>query len=111
MSVRICLIVDDEPVIRSYLRGILDQEKMQCLEAANAEQALTITHRIGGRIDLIVSDVRIPGGGLSGIDLAHQVHSAYPSIPIILITGYPEDEGTKSAAQVFPFIRKPFLPE
>ena len=53
MSDRICLIVDDEPSIRTYLRAILQRERIQSLEADNAAQALSIIHKLGGRLDLI----------------------------------------------------------
>ena len=46
MSDRICLIVDDEQAIRTYLRAILQRERIQSLEADTAAQALSIIHKL-----------------------------------------------------------------
>jgi DNA-binding NtrC family response regulator len=109
-SNRICLIVDDEPSIRKYLRAILDQERIQCLEADSASQALGIIQRLNGRLDLIVCDIKMPGD-MNGVDLAYSVRNMFPGIPVILISGYADVEAVKKAAAIFQFIQKPFEPE
>src|ERR1041384_5608597 len=110
MEDHICLLVDDEPAIRSYLRAILEREKFQCLEAGNVAQALGITHRLDGRLDLIISDIKMPGD-VDGVDLAYSVRNSYPDIPVILISGYSDDESVKRSMPAFRFIHKPFVPE
>jgi DNA-binding NtrC family response regulator len=110
MSDRICLIVDDEPSIRTYLRAILQRERIQSLEADNAAQALSIIHKLGGRLDLIVSDIKMPGE-MDGIDLAYSVRNSFPALPVLLISGYGDVESVKQAAANFEFIQKPFVPE
>src|SRR5579864_5265063 len=110
MEDRICLLVDDEPAIRSYLRAILEAERFQCLEASNVAQALGITQRLGGRLDLIITDIKMPGD-VDGLDLAYSVRNSFPDIPVILVSGYADDESVFRAASIFKFIRKPFVPE
>ena len=110
MEDHICLLVDDEPAIRSYLRAILERERFQCLEAGNVAQALAITQRLDGRIDLIITDIKMPGDA-DGLDLAFSVRNSYPAIPVILISGFTDDETVFRAAAQFKFIRKPFVPE
>jgi CheY-like chemotaxis protein len=110
MPDRICLIVDDEPSIRAYLRAILQRERIQSLEADNAAQALSIIHKLGGRLDLIVSDIKMPGE-MDGIDLAYSVRNSFPALPVLLISGYGDVESVKQAAANFEFIQKPFVPE
>jgi len=110
MPDRICLIVDDEPSIRTYLRAILQAEQIQTLEADGAAQALRVIHKLGGRIDLMVCDIKMPGD-MDGIDLAFSVRQSFPAVPVILISGYADLDGTKQAAAVFQFIRKPFVSE
>jgi two-component system NtrC family sensor kinase len=107
---RICLIVDDEPSIRTYLRAILQREQIQSLEADSAAQALQIVQKLNGRLDLIVSDIKMPGE-MDGIDLAHSVRQSFPAVPVILISGYADAEAVKQAAAMFEFIQKPFVPE
>ena len=108
MPDRICLIVDDEPAIRTFLRGILEQRQFHILEADSAARALKIIQTQGGRLDLIVSDIRMPGD-MSGLDLAHSVRNAFPAIPVILISGYCDTYPDNKAG--FEFIPKPFAPE
>jgi DNA-binding NtrC family response regulator len=110
MSDRICLIVDDEQAIRTYLRAILQREQIQSLEADTAAQALRIVQRLNGRLDLIVCDIKMPGE-MDGIDLAYSVRNSFPAVPVLLISGYGDVESVKHAAANFEFIQKPFVPE
>lgn len=103
----ICLIVDDEPAIRSFLRAVLERRQLQCVEAEDATHALRIIQKLGGRLDLVLSDIKMPGD-MSGVDLAHSVRNTFPAISIILISGYCEN--AKDAGG-FEFIPKPFVPE
>ena len=104
MSERICIIVDDEPAIRTLLRTILAYRNVQSVEAENAAHALGIVQKLGGSVDLIVSDINT-SGEMNGLDLAQSVRNAYPSIPVILISGYEDN------AAGFDLIPKPFAPE
>jgi DNA-binding NtrC family response regulator len=110
MPERICLIVDDEPAIRTYLRAILQREQIRSLEADCATQALGIIQKLDGRLDLIVCDIKMPGE-MDGIDLAYSVRNSFPAVPVILISGYGDVEAVKQAATKFKFIQKPFVPE
>jgi DNA-binding NtrC family response regulator len=110
MSDRICLIVDDEPAIRTYLRAILQREQIQSLEADTAAQALSIIHKLRSRLDLIVCDIKMPGE-IDGIDLAYSVRQSFPAVPVLLISGYGDVESVKHPAANFEFIQKPFVPE
>ena len=110
MDNRICLIVDDEPAIRTYLRLILEREHIQVLEAGTAPQALRIINQLGSELALVVTDINMPGD-LNGLDLAYSLRNAWPALPVILITGYGDDESVTRAALVFRFIRKPFVPQ
>jgi two-component system cell cycle sensor histidine kinase/response regulator CckA len=107
MPERICLIVDDEPAIRQFLRIILERRRIQVVEAENATDALRVLQKLGCRVDLIVSDIVMPGD-FSGTDLAHSVRHTFPAIPVILFSGYCQE--AKDAAG-FDFIPKPFVPE
>jgi DNA-binding NtrC family response regulator len=110
MSDLICLLVDDEPSIRTFLRAILERERFNCLEAEDATRALRIAQKLGGRIDLIISDIKMPGE-MDGLDLAHSIRNTYPDLPVILISGYTEEDVLQRSSGVFQFIQKPFVPE
>ena len=109
-SDRVCLIVDDEPSIRTYLRAILQGERIQSLEADDAGQALRIIHKLGGRLDLIVCDIKMPGE-MDGIDLAYSIRNSFPAVPVLLISGYGNVESLRRTAANFEVIQKPFVPE
>ncbi len=106
---KICLIVDDEPIIRTYLNAILQDEDYQTLEAEDAPQAFRIVQKLNGGLNLIVTDIRMPGD-MDGMDLAYAVRNAFPAIPVILISGFADTESAKHRFGGFPFIRKPFTP-
>ena len=101
----VCLAVDDEPAIRAYVRSILESEHFRTLEAESGEDALRVVHRLAGAVDLIVSDVVMPGE-VNGLDLAHSVKLAFPQIPIILMSGYSGSRADDRSA--FEFLPKPF---
>jgi DNA-binding NtrC family response regulator len=51
-------------------------------------------------------------GDMDGADLAYSVRHSFPNLPVILISGYSEEESAKSAwNRTFPFIQKPFVPD
>src|SRR5204863_1699574 len=91
---RTCLIVDDEPCIRQYFQVILGRARFQVLEAGSAPEAFKIVQALNGALDIIVTDVVMPGD-MDGVDLANAVRSAFPQIPIILISGYLPSQTTR----------------
>ncbi len=107
MSPKTCVVVDDEPAIRSYLKEILQDHEFHALEAENAPQAFKLIQKLNGGVDLVVTDVQMPGD-MDGEDLAFAIRQAFPIIPVILISGYgpPRRRSTE-----FAFIEKPFKPE
>lgn len=107
MSYKICLVVDDEPSIRTYLKALLQDEDFQTLEAETAPQAFRVVEKLNGGIDLIVTDINMPGD-MDGLDLAYAIRIAFPAVPILLISGYPAPESANRPIGEFEFIEKPF---
>jgi len=96
----LALVVDDDPVIRSFVQSILHADNFATLEAEDRVHALDVVRMLDGAVDLIVTDIQMPGG--DGIGLANSVHAAFPGVAIILMSGYPQPDCD------FPFIEKPF---
>jgi DNA-binding NtrC family response regulator len=96
----IALIVDDEPTVRNYVRSILQREGFVTLEAEGGRSALEIVNMLGGRIDLIVTDIQMPEG--DGLSLAHAVSARFPALPIIVASGHLGPDAP------FEFLEKPF---
>ncbi len=92
------LIVEDEFFVRFTTAEFLRDEGYEILEAANADDALEI-FKSGARVDLLFSDVRMPGS-MDGIGLATLVRREWPSVIIILTSGYaPELLSARSVAE------------
>jgi CheY-like chemotaxis protein len=103
-----CLVVDDEPPVRAFMRAILERKQFQVIEAENGAQAAGMVQKLGDAIDLIVTDIRMPGG--DGITLACSVRDSFPLLPIILVSGYAEPPWKRYPSAAFVFVPKPFLP-
>lgn len=83
----IILVVEDEPVVRSLVIEVLDDLGYQTLEAGDASEALPIIES-AQRIDLLVSDVGLPG--MNGRQLAEIARQHRPGLKVLFATGYAE---------------------
>src|SRR5580698_9119337 len=106
MLTRLCLVVDDEPSIRAYLKVILARKQFQTVQAENGVSGLHIAEELGDALDLIVSDVEMPDG--DGLTFVGTVRASYPSIPIIVVSAGAPFEGSSPASSSFAFVPKPF---
>jgi PAS domain S-box-containing protein len=82
------LVVEDEPVVRGVILEMLDEQGYRTLEAIDGPSGLKIL-RTGQRIDLLVTDVGLPG--MNGRQLADQARETRPDLKILFITGYAEN--------------------
>lgn len=80
------MVVDDDENILSAFEDFLRKENCQIVAETNAEEALACFEE--QRIDLLITDIRLRLH--SGITLLLQVRAAYPDVPTIVITGYPD---------------------
>ncbi len=105
---RTVLVVDDEPTVRMLLADILQELGCIAIEAADGEAGLRVL-RSDGRLDLLVTDVGLPGS-LNGRQLADAARLLRPDLPVLLITGYAEN-AVLSAGSLGPgmaVLTKPF---
>ena len=84
-NVRI-LVVDDEPIIRLGIALHLEQSGFDVREAESAEDAIAALQEPGCIIDLVFSDVRMPGE-MDGIGLGRWIFENRPNIAVILASG------------------------
>ncbi len=96
------LLVDDEDLARLSTADMLAGMGFDVVEAQSGEEALKILDGDEG-FDLIVTDHLMPG--LSGMSVARTVRSTNPSMPILLISGYAENQGVDAD---IPRLTKPF---
>jgi two-component system cell cycle sensor histidine kinase/response regulator CckA len=100
------LIVDDEEIVRKLVRVALrESDGADVLEAHDAIEALEISEAHHGRIDLLLSDVVMPGG-MSGAEMATKVSDAHPETKVLLMSGYEVE--TLAMKPEWHFIQKPF---
>ena len=102
----VILVVEDEPMLRRVVAMTLRGERFAVLEAADGTEALEILRR-GDQIDLLLTDVRMPG--INGYELAAESLAMRPSMPVALMTGYTDDEMPAAIREAkLPVLRKPF---
>ena len=104
------LLVEDEEAVRRLARRVLESRGYRVLEASHGTQALHLSGEQPGRIQLLVTDVIMPG--MSGQDLARQLLARRPDLKVLFISGY-TDEAIKSHGDLLPgtaFLQKPFTP-
>ncbi len=81
------LLVEDDDIIRIQVGKVLRGQGYQVIEAMNGVQAMARFKESGEGVDLLVSDMIMPGG-LSGASLARQLRALNPDLKVILISGY-----------------------
>jgi signal transduction histidine kinase/ActR/RegA family two-component response regulator len=85
------LIVEDEPVLREMACDILTTCGYEVLEALSGKDALNVWDKNTRRIDLLLTDMRMPEG-VSGVELAEKLLAAQPGLKIIFTSGYTANE-------------------
>ncbi len=105
------LLVEDEDVVRFLTREILLRQGYTVLEASRGDEAIRICSRHTGPIQLMVTDVVMPG--MSGPQLARALQSIRPDMKVLYVSGYTDDaivhHGILSSGLAF--LQKPFTPE
>ncbi|THD70327.1 MAG: PAS domain S-box protein [Bradyrhizobium sp.] len=81
------LVVEDEPVVRAVILEMLQEQGYRTLDAVDGPSGLRML-RTNGRVDLLVTDVGLPG--MNGRQLADQARETRPNLKILFITGYAE---------------------
>lgn len=84
---RTVLLVEDDASVRRVTRLILEGAGYLVLEAPSAEVAEQVIARRRARIDLVLSDVVLPGR--SGVDLYRAIRAETRTVPVLLMSGYP----------------------
>ncbi len=107
----IIVLVEDEHSVRDLVREILQRQGYVVLEAETAEDALTIVAGHTGRLDLLLTDVVMPG--MSGVALAERLRQSHPGLSALYMSGYVDQSLTSrsDAARPTRFLQKPFTLE
>lgn len=84
------LLAEDEVVIRLMLVEILTLQGYTVIEAGRGADALALAERAGQRVDLLVTDMSMPG--MTGWELAKRLRAIRPGLPVLFVSGHNENE-------------------
>jgi CheY-like chemotaxis protein len=105
------LLVEDQPQLRHLTSHILQGYGYNVREVANGKEALSLFEQNGELIDLVLTDIVMPG--ITGIELGRQLRSTHPEIKILYMSGYTDDvvlrQGGGGPGNAY--LEKPFTPE
>jgi CheY-like chemotaxis protein len=104
------LIVEDEPAVRALVRTTLKARGYNVIEAGNGTEALNAVAAHDGHIDLVLTDLVMPG--MSGSQLAEELRILRPDSKILFMSGYTDDVAVRHGlvASTFAYLQKPFAP-
>jgi PAS domain S-box-containing protein len=102
------LLAEDEQAVRALARQVLLSGGYAVLEAGDGAQALWLAERHRGPIDLLVTDVVMPG--LGGRGLAERLGAARPGLKVLYLSGYTDDAVVRHGVsrEAVQFLPKPF---
>jgi PAS domain S-box-containing protein len=103
------LLVEDDASVGEMVEAMLSDLGHEVLRAEAAAPALAILKR-PDRIDLLLTDVIMPGGK-SGVELAHAAMALRPGLPVILTSGYTGETLGAAAQAPWPLLAKPYSAE
>jgi len=104
----VVLLAEDEPAVRDFTKRALEMAGYIVLAAANGDEALRASRSWGDRINVLLTDVVMPG--IHGPELAYRIRLERPSIGVLYTSGYAEDAvaGGGEFATPGAFLPKPF---
>jgi DNA-binding NtrC family response regulator len=100
------MVVDDDPIVRDQLERLYSYAGYTVTAVLSAEEAIA---RLGeDQIDLVVSDVQLPG--INGVELTSYIREHFPDVPVIVITGYSDIQTAVDVLKLgaVDFLIKPF---
>lgn len=106
-SATVILVAEDDVVVRNLINTVLTRSGYTVLLACDGVEAIQLSRRHTGQIDLLLSDITMPR--LSGLELVKRIREDRPGLKALLISGRTSSEVSHGNAS-FDFLAKPFLP-
>lgn len=102
------LLVEDEEPVRTFVRAVLERNGYRVLEACDAREGLRLAGTSTERIDLLLTDVVMPGS--SGVSLATRLQSTHGGLSVLYMSGYTDDHLEGVSLSNTTVLAKPFTP-
>jgi DNA-binding response OmpR family regulator len=103
----VILIAEDEVMVRNLVRHLLQAEGHEILAAADGYEALELSRRYDGPIDMLITDVKMPR--MDGLALIEKLLKDRPNMRILVMSGHLSEE-LRGQEAGYTFLRKPFAP-
>jgi DNA-binding response OmpR family regulator len=103
----VILVAEDDVVVRNLINRVLTRAGYLVLVACDGMDAIEISVRYHGPIDLLLSDVTMPR--LGGLELLKRLRASRPGLKALLISGRTSSDAVRGSLS-FDFLAKPFLP-
>jgi len=100
------LLVDDEQSVRAIVLKILRRASYNVLEAESGEAALKIADQHQGKIDLVITDMFMPG--LRGPEVVERLAPKRPGLRALFMSGYADQDARTGVPAGANFLNKPF---
>ena len=100
----VVLFVEDEPLVRESVIPELEDAGFEVITAENGDDASCILRKMG-RIDLLLTDIRMPGR-INGWDLAEMARGRHPKLQVIYTSAFAPQQGSEIEGSLF--LAKPF---
>jgi DNA-binding response OmpR family regulator len=104
------LLVEDDPVTRTLAETALRAQGYEVITAADGQDAIVESRALGRPIDLLITDVLLPG--ISGSDVAERLLREQPNLRVLFISGHADEALVRHGVheRAMPFLPKPFTP-
>jgi two-component system cell cycle sensor histidine kinase/response regulator CckA len=103
MDTATVLVVDDESMVRTLVRRMLELGMYSVVEAEDGESALRLIERGQPAIDVVLTDLVMPG--IDGFDIVTVLARHRPDLPVVCMSGF---ASVSTSQLTVPFIPKPF---
>ncbi len=103
------LLVDDDDILRAFVRRILIANGYQVIEAANGAEALEVAVAHDGPVHLLLTDIIMPK--INGLVLAERILEERPNVSVLFMSGYVEGSLLMAKHPQSILLQKPFTPD
>jgi two-component system cell cycle sensor histidine kinase/response regulator CckA len=102
------MLVEDDTGVRAFTARVLEARNFVVFAAGSPAEAMALFDRVGPQLDLVISDVVLPGGG--GLRLIEELRARRADLRVLVSSGYLDDRSRREdlMARGVPYLAKPY---